>query len=165
MDDPKVKDFMDGIDRVNGAGKRMPGFVWMMEGSGAPGNTGAKVNDDPRYISNLTVWENLKALETFVWGPVHKHYYDRKAEWFEISGQAQFVMWHVPVGHHPTLEEGLDRLSHLNKNGPSDYAFGWAYAKDMQPTAAGTDASVLSTDMAGMAATLPKPIEKSEVIQ
>lgn len=31
-DDPRVAEFMDNLDRVNGLGKRMPGFVWMMEG-------------------------------------------------------------------------------------------------------------------------------------
>ena len=36
-DDPRVAEFMAALDRVNGLGKRMPGFVWMMEGSGEPG--------------------------------------------------------------------------------------------------------------------------------
>ncbi|MGB0440601.1 MAG: DUF3291 domain-containing protein, partial [Paracoccaceae bacterium] len=41
QDDPRVAEFMDNIDRINGLGKRMPGFAWIMEGSGAPnaGNT------------------------------------------------------------------------------------------------------------------------------
>ena len=33
-DDPRVAQFMANLDRVNGLGKRMPGFLWMMEGSG-----------------------------------------------------------------------------------------------------------------------------------
>ena len=37
-DDPRVADFMAALDRVNGIGKRMPGFVWMMEGSGGAGH-------------------------------------------------------------------------------------------------------------------------------
>jgi hypothetical protein len=45
-DDPRVADFMNNLDRINGLGKRMPGFVWMIEGSGRPGtgNTDAKLN-------------------------------------------------------------------------------------------------------------------------
>lgn len=27
-DDPRVAEFMGALDRVNGLGKRMPGFVW-----------------------------------------------------------------------------------------------------------------------------------------
>ena len=30
--DPLVADFMNNLDRINGLGKRMPGYVWMMEG-------------------------------------------------------------------------------------------------------------------------------------
>ena len=49
-DDPRVAEFMAALDRVNGLGKRMPGFVWMMEGSGEPGtgNTETKIDGDPR---------------------------------------------------------------------------------------------------------------------
>ena len=52
-DDPRVAEFMAALDRVNGLGKRMPGFVWMMEGSGEPGtgNTEAKIGGDPQFVS------------------------------------------------------------------------------------------------------------------
>ena len=51
-DDPRVAEFMAALDRVNGLGKRMPGFVWMMEGSGEPGtgNTETKIGGDPRFV-------------------------------------------------------------------------------------------------------------------
>ncbi|MEM6306941.1 MAG: DUF3291 domain-containing protein [Pseudomonadota bacterium] len=130
-DDPQVRDFMQNLDCVNGLGKRMPGFVWMMEGSGEPGtgNTDTKIDGDPQFVSNLTVWESVQALETFVWGTIHKQFYDRKAEWFAVMGVPHFVMWLIPVGHRPTLEEGLDRLAHKKTHGDSDYAFGWDYAR------------------------------------
>ena len=126
-DDPRVKDFMDNLDRINGLGKRMPGFVWMMEGSGEPGtgNTETAIDGDPQFVSNLSVWEDVESLETFVWGTIHKQFYDRKAEWFEVMGEQHFVMWWVEEGHRPTLDEALDRLAHLKEHGPSDHAFGW----------------------------------------
>ncbi len=133
-DDPRVKEFMDNLDRINGLGKRMPGFVWMMEGSGAPGtgNTDAAIDGDAQYVPNLTVWESVETLEKFVWGTIHKQFYERRQEWFEVLGAMHFVMWWVPVGHQPTLEEALDRLEHLRSNGDSDYAFGWAHLKQAQ---------------------------------
>ena len=133
-DDPRVADFMNALDRVNGLGKRMPGFVWMMEGSGEPGtgNTEAKVGDDPQFISNLTVWESVETLENFVWNTVHRQFYDRRAEWFEVLGQMRFVLWWVPQGHRPTLEEALERLEHLRAHGDSDHAFGWKYLSEAQ---------------------------------
>ncbi len=130
--DPRVRDFMDNLDKVNTLGKRMPGFVWMMEGSGEPGmgNTENNIGDDPQGVLNLSVWEDMKSLETFVWGTIHKQFYARRRAWFEILGDQHFVMWWVPVGHRPTVEEALDRLGHLKAHGHSDHAFGWAYAKD-----------------------------------
>ena len=60
-DDPRVADFMNALDLINGMGKQMPGFVWMMEGSGEPGtgNTETKIGGDPQFVSNLTVWESV----------------------------------------------------------------------------------------------------------
>lgn len=131
-DDPRVQPFMTALDKVNGLGKRMPGFVWMMEGSGAPGtgNTEAKIGGDPQFVSNLTVWEDVQSLEEFVWNTVHRAFYQRRAEWFEVLGDMHFVMWWVPEGHHPTLEEALERLDHLRANGASDDAFGWDHLDD-----------------------------------
>ena len=133
-DDPRVAEFMAALDRVNGIGKRSPGFVWMMEGSGEPGtgNTGAKIGGDPQYVSNLTVWEDVSALEHFVWNTVHRAFYQRRAEWFEVLGAMHFVMWWVPVGHKPSLHEALARLDHLRAHGDTEHAFGWSYLKEAQ---------------------------------
>jgi heme-degrading monooxygenase HmoA len=133
-DNPRVAEFMGALDRVNGMGKRMPGFVWMMEGSGEPGrgNTDIKLDGDPRFVANLTVWETPEALERFVWDTVHRQFHARRAEWFEVLGTQHFVMWWVPAGHRPTLDEGRDRLVHLDRHGDSDHAFGWAHLKHLQ---------------------------------
>ncbi len=127
--DPRVAEFMDNLDRINGMGKRMPGFVWMMEGSGEPGtgNTDAKIDGDPQYVSNLTVWEDAPSLQNFVFNTVHKQFYDRREEWFEILGKMNFVMWWVPAGHQPTLDEALAKLDALEKHGDTDDAFGWKH--------------------------------------
>ena len=128
-DDPRVAEFMDALDRINGLGKRMPGFVWMMEGSGEPGtgNTENNIGDDPQFVANMTVWENVVSLERFVWGTVHRQFYERRKEWFEVLGDMHFVMWWVPAGHRPTREEGLAKLDLLRREGDSDAAFGWSY--------------------------------------
>jgi hypothetical protein len=131
-DDPRVAEFMAALDRVNGLGRRMPGFVWMMEGSGEPGtgNTEAKIGGDPQFVANLTVWEDVESLEAFVWNTVHRQFYERRAEWFEVLGKMHFVMWHVEDGHRPTLDEALERLAHMEVNGDSDHAFGWSHLEE-----------------------------------
>lgn len=128
-DDPRVADFMANLDRVNAIGKRAPGFVWMMEGSGEPGlgNTQTCIDGDPQFVSNLTVWTDVQSLEAFVWNTVHRQFYARRAEWFTVLGAQHFVMWWVAPGDRPTLDEGLARLAHLKAHGNSDHAFGWDY--------------------------------------
>jgi len=131
-EDARVAEFMAALDRINGIGKRSPGFVWMMEGSGAPGtgNTEAKIDGDARFIANLTVWEDAASLEHFVYNTLHRRFYERRAEWFEVLGRPHFAMWWVPAGHRPTLEEALARLAHLETHGDSDHAFGWSWLRD-----------------------------------
>lgn len=131
-DDPRVADFMNNLDRINCLGKRMPGFVWMMEGSGEPGtgNTAAKIDGDPLYVSNMTVWIDAASLGDFVWNTVHRQFYDRKAEWFEAMREMHFVMWWIPEGHKPTLDEALEKLAHRKAHGDSDIAFGWDWLKE-----------------------------------
>ncbi|MCP5075413.1 MAG: DUF3291 domain-containing protein [Rhodobacteraceae bacterium] len=131
-DDPRVADFMNALDRINGLGKRSNGFVWMMEGSGEPGkgNTENNIGDDPQMVANLTVWEDVLSLENYVWNTVHRQFYERRAEWFKVMRPAHFVMWWVPEGHRPTLAEAMERLEHMRAHGDSDRAFGWKYLKE-----------------------------------
>ncbi|MEM1130498.1 MAG: DUF3291 domain-containing protein [Pseudomonadota bacterium] len=131
-DSPRVAPFIRAIDRINGIGKRSDGFVWMMEGSGAP-NTGAtdiRVGCNQRDISNLTVWKDVQSLEDFVWQTVHRQFYERRAEWFKMLQKQHFVMWWIPKGSTPSLEEALARLDHLNTHGNTDHAFGWSHLED-----------------------------------
>lgn len=131
-DDPRVAEFMENLDRVNSLGKRMPGFVWIMEGSGEPGtgNTENNIGDDPQFVANLTVWEDAPSLKRFVFDTVHKQFLDKRQAWFEVLGEQHFVMWWVPAGHQPTLEEGLDRLDRLRRHGPDAQVFGWQELED-----------------------------------
>jgi len=131
-DDPRVKDFMDNLERVNGLGRRMPGFVWMMSGSGEPGRgaTDIAIGGDPLFVPNLSVWKDAESLERFVWGTIHKQFYERRAEWFEVLGEQHFVMWWIDEGHQPTLDEALERLEYRKAHGDTDRAFGWDWLKD-----------------------------------
>lgn len=130
-DDPRVRDFMDNLDFINGIGKKMPGFVWMMDGLAEPGevNEDIIIDGDPRLVPNLSVWDNVESLERFVWGTVHKKFYNRRAEWFEVLGEIYLVMWWVPDGYRPSLAEGLKKLAHLRAHGESEQAFGWDWVK------------------------------------
>ena len=74
---------------------------------------------------NLSVWESVETLERFVWQTVHKRFYGRRHEWFETMAERYFVMWWVPAGHRPTVQEAIERLEHFKRHGASEHAFGW----------------------------------------
>jgi hypothetical protein len=77
---------------------------------------------------NLSVWENVEALERFVYQTIHKQFYSRRAEWFEHFEDRYLVMWWVPADHRPSVEEAGARIEHQKQHGPSDYAFDWQTA-------------------------------------
>ena len=131
-DDPRIKDFADGLDLVNGVAARSPGFVWRLGDDAmevAQTDPEGPLGGNPRTASTLSVWESVEALEHFVWNTVHKRFYDRKGEWYDPTDALRLVMWWVPDGHRPTIAEAMDRFDHLQTHGDSDHAFGWAHLK------------------------------------
>jgi hypothetical protein len=123
LDDPRMAEFLANVDRVHRAAERIEGFVWRLhDESGHAMNI--RVYDDPELLPNLTVWESVEALERFVWQTLHRRIFDRRREWF-VHIETSLVMWWIPAGYRPTMEEGVARLEHLKAHGPSDFAFGW----------------------------------------
>ena len=127
--DPRVAEFMDNLERIKALAERMPGYVWRLE-TGAGNATALAARDDPCLIPNLSVWEGVEALEAFVWGTLHRRFYERREEWFAAMTSMRFVMWRVPEGHRPTLAEARGRLAHREAHGDTDEAFGWPHLRE-----------------------------------
>lgn len=124
LDDTRMADFVDNLDRINRMAERMPGFVWRLKDDS--GNaTSIQAFDDPRLIVNLSVWESAETLEVFVWKTAHRRIYARKAEWFEPLGRPYLALWWVEPGHRPDPAEARRKLDQLHADGPSDDVFGW----------------------------------------
>ena len=104
--------FMDNLDRVNALAERSAGFVWRLKDE-SNNATALRPFDDPNMLVNMSVWESVEALERFVWATVHKQFYNRKGGWFEKLAEPHFVMWPIPAGHIPDLDEAKARLEHL----------------------------------------------------
>ncbi len=134
-DDPRVKGFVDGLDLVNGVAARSPGFVWRMsddEMDHAQRDPAGPLGGNLRLASTLSVWQDVASLERFVWQTVHRQFYERRAEWYDAVETLRFAMWWVPVGHRPGVTEAVERFRHLEAQGDSDHAFGWAYLTQAQ---------------------------------
>jgi hypothetical protein len=130
LEDPRMAEFVDNVERVHKLAEQIDGFVWRAQDeSGHAMNM--TVYDDPAILPNLTVWENVEALERFVWQTLHKRFFQRREEWFAPIART-LVLWWVPKGHRPGMDEGVARLEHLKAHGPNDYAFGWESLPDAQ---------------------------------
>lgn len=124
QDDPRVAEFMDNLDLVNGIAERSPGFVWRFKDeTGAA--TATRAFDDPEMLINLTVWESAAALEQFVFRTVHQQFYRKRHQWFDPVVSPRLVMWWVPAGTLPTVADAVARWEMLRAQGPSEAAFGW----------------------------------------
>ena len=124
LDAPLMKEFTDFLAPVNKLGQDSPGFVWQLkEETGGASSYMKTPFDDDGYIVNMTVWENIESLRGFIFGTVHSYFLKNRSKWFEKATQIQVVLWWIPVGHIPTLEEAKVKIDLINKNGSSPEAF------------------------------------------
>jgi hypothetical protein len=122
MDDPVMADFVANLDRINALGDASPGFVWRLQDeTGAA--TSIRAFDDPQIIVNLTVWESIEALREYAYRSGHVEVFRRRREWFVSLDGPSLVLWWVPAGHRPTVEEARQRLERLAADGPTPEAF------------------------------------------
>ena len=117
-----LADFVANLDPVNALGDGSPGFVWRLQDEfGAA--TSIRAFDDPLMIVNLTVWESIETLRQFAYRSGHVEILRRRREWFVPLERPSLVLWWVPAGHRPTIEEARERLDRLTADGPTPDAF------------------------------------------
>ena len=123
INSPELADFMAGIGPVNALADAEPGFVWRLQDGDGPGATALRPRG-PDLMVNMSVWETLETLRDFVYrnGP-HLDFMRRRREWFHRMTEEHLVLWWIPAGHVPDLDEGLSRLDLLRATGPSPLAF------------------------------------------
>ena len=122
IDEPPIADFKAQLDSINALAEASPGFVWRLK-SDSGNATDIQVSDDPLFIVNMSVWQTPVALFEFVYRTAHTKVMARRREWFAKPDAAYQVLWWVPAGHAPTVEEALTRLRHLEAHGPTAHAF------------------------------------------
>ena len=100
----ETADFVANLDPVNAIADSAPGFVWRLQDDS--GNaTSVRADPDPLFIINMSVWETIEALEDFVRRCARRS--ARRREWFQRMAEAYLVLWWVPVGELPSLEDAL----------------------------------------------------------
>jgi hypothetical protein len=122
LDDPVMADFVANLDRVNQLAEESPGFVWRHQTDDG-NSTAIRVRDDDRIIINFSTWASVEDLHAYAFRTGHAEMYRRRKEWFWHETEPFAVLWWLPRGHVPTVEEAEERLRQLEREGPTPAAF------------------------------------------
>lgn len=121
--DPANDDFMNALDPVNAHAEAADGFIWRLVGDGNDATDLVPDETDPQLLVNMSVWRDVAALGAFVYRQTdHLAFMRRRKEWFDKI-EVFMALWWVPVGHIPTVAEGMARIALLKERGPSAEAF------------------------------------------
>lgn len=122
INDPVMKEFVDNLDGVNAIAESSSGFVWRLKDES---NNATSINpyNDEQIIINISVWKSIEALENFMYKTFHSNFLKRRKEWFQAFGKVSTAMWWIPKGQVPTIEEAVEKLDYLQKNGSSELVF------------------------------------------
>jgi hypothetical protein len=121
LDDPRMADFVNNVDRINKLAERIEGFVWRLSG---PSGNALDMGPTWDLVPNITLWRDVESLKRFVFNTAHRHFLARASEWF-LPLSPKLVLWWVEDDHRPTMDEGADRLLRLAQYGPHQDAFGF----------------------------------------
>lgn len=122
IDSPIMAEFVANLARINALADASPGFVWRLK-TEAGDATDLRPFEDPNQLLNMSVWRDADSLRRFVYRSAHADILRRRREWFESMSEAYAVLWWVPRGHRPSIEEAVARLERLRERGPTPEAF------------------------------------------
>ncbi|SRR5258706_6937734 len=122
IDSAVMAGFVALLPEVNALAEASPGFVWRLQTD--EGNaTSVHAFSDPMMLMNMSVWESIESLRAFTYQSRHLGPLKDRAKWFELPKEPHMALWWVPVGHVPSVEEGVERLLHRRAHGDTEYAF------------------------------------------
>jgi len=129
LDDPMMAGFNERLEPLNALADESPGFVWRLQTEEGDA-TEIDVFGDELVLFNMSVWESIDALESYVYNSNHVNAVQKRAEWFERPTKSPFVLWWIEAGEIPTIEEGKARLEKLWSDGPTADAFTFRHRFD-----------------------------------
>jgi hypothetical protein len=122
LDTPAMAGFTGALRPINALADAAPGFVWRLTDGESDDATSIRPYGDDLLV-NLSVWESREALWSFTYRTEHLGLLRRRREWFVRMEAPILVLWWVPAGHVPTVDEALERLEHLRRAGAGPEAF------------------------------------------
>jgi len=122
LDHTSMQEFSDNLEPINQLAESSDGFIWRLTDD-SESAAHVEAFSDPKLLVNMSVWSSVDALKQFMFKTHHLGFMQRKQLWFDKLPQANHVLWWVPEGHRPDLNEGWRRLKHLRDEGETAFAF------------------------------------------
>ncbi|MGZ5361671.1 MAG: DUF3291 domain-containing protein, partial [Solirubrobacterales bacterium] len=112
LDSAALAGFVAKLEPVNALADAAPGFVWRLQTEDGDA-TAIRAFGDDRLIVNMSVWESVNALWSFIYDGGHLDVLRRRREWFSRVAEAHQALWWVPAGSVPSVGYAEERLGHL----------------------------------------------------
>ena len=141
--DPSVQEFFDRLDEINALAEQSDGFIWRPQ-SDAGNATDILPTVDPTLLINMSVWRDAEALFNYVYKSAHTPVMAKRRQWFERFSGSHQALWWVPAGHRPTVDEGLAKVWHLDRFGPTEMAF--TFKRRFDPPGSNTEPVDMNPD-------------------
>ncbi|SED95778.1 DUF3291 domain-containing protein [Pseudomonas anguilliseptica] len=126
LESPSMADFVANLERINALAEASSGYIWRLQGEAGDATAFRPFGDD--VLVNLSVWRDVQALSDYVYKSAHTEMLKRRQEWFRKVSEAHVVLWWVPAGHLPSVQEAAERLALLREQGASAQAFSFRQA-------------------------------------
>jgi hypothetical protein len=122
LDSETLAGFVTALEPINALADRAPGFIWRLQDDAGDATSFRAFGNDTLLV-NMSVWASIEALGDFVYRSAHVEVMRRRREWFERLDAAFTVLWWVPAGHRPSLDEAEARLVSLRQCGSTPQGF------------------------------------------
>jgi Domain of unknown function (DUF3291) len=122
-DDPLIAGFTAALEPINALADAAPGFVWRLQTEDGDATAIRPFPEDDLLLVNMSVWASLEALADFVYRSDHREVMAQRRRWFHKMEAAYLVLWWVPAGRLPSIEEAKERLYRLRTEGSGPEAF------------------------------------------
>ena len=118
---PEMIDFVDNLENINALAENSPGFVWRLQTDDGDA-TGIDFFGSDKLV-NMSIWSDVESLHNYVYKTAHAKIMSKRKEWFHRVEEAYTVLWWVPEGVSPSLDEARSKLELLKTQGPTAQAF------------------------------------------
>jgi len=123
---PIMAGFVAQLEEINALAEATPGFVWRLQGDTGDATDYRPYADDPTMLMNMSVWESVESLRDYVYKSAHRGPLQDRLKWFERPTKPHLVLWWVPAGHIPSIDEAVKRVDFRHAHGDTAAAFSFS---------------------------------------